>query len=83
MGQKIKEQLKRLMQKCRFSKVDTSAVDSWDSSSITDRLGLYSKASKLSKGNIKLLTLLLMKKGSNDLTVNTQSTIHQWGMPQT
>ncbi|KAH3870307.1 hypothetical protein DPMN_033489 [Dreissena polymorpha] len=57
---KIKEQLKRLMQKCRLS-----------------------KASKLSKGNIKLLTLLLMKKGSSDLAVNTKSTIHQWGMPQT
>ncbi|KAH3879240.1 hypothetical protein DPMN_021959 [Dreissena polymorpha] len=24
-----------------------------------------------------------MKKGSNDLAVNTQSTIHQRGMPQT
>ncbi|KAH3693404.1 hypothetical protein DPMN_080836 [Dreissena polymorpha] len=24
-----------------------------------------------------------MKKGSNDLAVNTQSTIHPWGMPQT
>ncbi|KAH3881895.1 hypothetical protein DPMN_005822 [Dreissena polymorpha] len=32
---------------------------------------------------MKLLTLLLMKKGSNDLAVNTQSTIHQWGMPWT
>ncbi|KAH3805587.1 hypothetical protein DPMN_133892 [Dreissena polymorpha] len=27
--------------------------------------------------------LLLMKKGSDDLAVNTKSTIHQWGMPQT
>ncbi|KAH3897948.1 hypothetical protein DPMN_022144 [Dreissena polymorpha] len=24
-----------------------------------------------------------MKKGSNDFAVNTKSTIHQWGMPQT
>ncbi|KAH3845282.1 hypothetical protein DPMN_087558 [Dreissena polymorpha] len=37
--------------------------------------------SKLSKENT-LLTLLLTKKGSHDLAVNTQSTIHQWDVPQ-
>ncbi|KAH3895694.1 hypothetical protein DPMN_019859 [Dreissena polymorpha] len=46
------------------------------------RLGLSSEACKLSKEK-KLLTLLLTKKGSNDLAVNTQRTIHPWGMPQT
>ncbi|KAH3879816.1 hypothetical protein DPMN_003723 [Dreissena polymorpha] len=46
------------------------------------RLGLSSQACKLSKEK-KLLTLLLTKKGSNDLAVNTQRTIHPWGMPQT
>ncbi|KAH3895520.1 hypothetical protein DPMN_019685 [Dreissena polymorpha] len=61
---KIKEQLKRFMQKCRLSK---------DSSSVTDRLGLSSQASKLSKGNIKLLTLLLMKKGKHNTSMGHAS----------
>ncbi|KAH3894961.1 hypothetical protein DPMN_019121 [Dreissena polymorpha] len=45
-------------------------------------MGLSSQACKLSKENT-LLTLMLMKKGSDDLAVITQSTIHLWGMPQT
>ncbi|KAH3882162.1 hypothetical protein DPMN_006093 [Dreissena polymorpha] len=65
---KIKEmlQLKRFIHMCKLSKRDTFAVYSLDSSRVTNAL----------------LMLLLTKKGSNYFIVNTQCTIHPWGLPQ-